>query len=495
MQATSVLVSDGTTTYAQDLAAPLSQVLNDGTANYVYGQERLRTLGGPWYVGDALGSVRQTLDDAGGVLGSVQYDPWGVPTAGTPQPFGFTGELHSAGQVYLRARWYAPGNGTFTSRDPFAGWATRPYSLHAYQYAYSDPVRWTDPSGRCVPYIEAGCVPFWEADTYTGWKDFRAYSADVVQGMGLPGAMAVDLVTGVTPLEDTHGSQQIMQTAGVGTYLGGVASVLVPTSAAWASWRGGGTMILPYATARSLNSAFVVRVASGAVVGSGLEYATQVSGNRANGLSGRAAWIDAVDGRRVAWWALPGAAASWGITMRPYAALLYGGTNVTGYTAYSLFGGFDWGEFRVALATGLFGGGFAPWMAPTRWGAGAHGGLLNFTQYGLQQSLDCRDLEWLNAILAIGTGFTVGFAGGAHEPLYAFVNPVRPFRHNQSIAAENMRRAAEALQRYQTNLNYRLTIASFIRGTMGAGTTNTDLSPAAAWWNNLFLQDAPMYQP
>ncbi len=150
-----VLVSDGTTTYAQDLAAPLSQVLTDGTANYLYGHDRLRALGGPWYVGDALGSVRQTLDDAGGVVGSVQYDPWGVPTAGTPQPFGFTGELHSAGQVYLRARWYAPGQGRFVSEDPFAGFPEIPYSLHAYQYGYSNPVRWTDPTGEnplaCVP--------------------------------------------------------------------------------------------------------------------------------------------------------------------------------------------------------------------------------------------------------------------------------------------------------------------------------------------------------
>jgi RHS repeat-associated protein len=125
-------------------------VLSDGTDTYVYGHERLRVLGGPWYVGDALGSVRQTLDDAGAVLATTNYDPWGTPQGTLSAPFGFTGELHSAGQVYLRARWYAPGNGTFTSRDPFAGFAEMPYSLHAYQYAYSDPVRWTDPSGRCV---------------------------------------------------------------------------------------------------------------------------------------------------------------------------------------------------------------------------------------------------------------------------------------------------------------------------------------------------------
>jgi RHS repeat-associated protein len=103
------------------------------------------------YIGDALGSVRQTLDDAGGVLGSVQYDPWGVPTAGTPQPFGFTGELHSAGQVYLRARWYAPGQGRFVSEDPFRGWEQHPATLHPYLYVGNTPLTVTDPSGQCYP--------------------------------------------------------------------------------------------------------------------------------------------------------------------------------------------------------------------------------------------------------------------------------------------------------------------------------------------------------
>ncbi len=172
-----VLVSDGTTTYAQDLAAPLSQVLNDGTANYVYGHDRLRALGGPWYVGDALGSVRQTLDDAGAVVGSVQYDPWGVPTAGTPQPFGFTGELHSVGQVYLRARWYDPTSGTFLTFR----WRTSesndriPGSHHPYVYALNDPITNIDPTGKCVPYVEEDCLPVWELDQGLNWRDGQQY--------------------------------------------------------------------------------------------------------------------------------------------------------------------------------------------------------------------------------------------------------------------------------------------------------------------------------
>jgi RHS repeat-associated protein len=67
-------------------------------------------------------------------------------------PFGFTGELQDAtmGLVNLRARWYRPAQGQFVSRDPFSGDIEQPYSLHAYQYGYSDPVLRTDPSGKAV---------------------------------------------------------------------------------------------------------------------------------------------------------------------------------------------------------------------------------------------------------------------------------------------------------------------------------------------------------
>jgi len=65
---------------------------------------------------------------------------WGKrsnPAAPLVSPFGFTGELHgdsaTGGLVYLRARWYNPGDGTFLTRDPFPGFATLPYSQHPYQ--------------------------------------------------------------------------------------------------------------------------------------------------------------------------------------------------------------------------------------------------------------------------------------------------------------------------------------------------------------------------
>jgi len=154
-----------------------------------------------WSGGDALGSVRQTLDDAGGVLAATGYDPWGTPQQPLPTPFGFTGELHPQDHVYLRARWYMPGQGTFPSRDPFAGFAEMPYSLHAYQYAYSDPVRWTDPSGEnplacLVPAVADGPLPAGEVVSVVCLVGYGVYAGAVA----LAGAVAID--TAATTLSD-----------------------------------------------------------------------------------------------------------------------------------------------------------------------------------------------------------------------------------------------------------------------------------------------------
>jgi len=134
----------GTTTlYTQDLASPLTQILQSkvGAAtatDYVYGLSRLASLNGStttWYAADALGSVRRTFNTAATPLGIVTYDPWGTPESGSVPTFGFTGELQDAttGLVNLRARWYSSAHGTFTTVDPYADDLETPYSLHPYQ--------------------------------------------------------------------------------------------------------------------------------------------------------------------------------------------------------------------------------------------------------------------------------------------------------------------------------------------------------------------------
>jgi RHS repeat-associated protein len=49
---------------------------------------------------------------------------------------------------YLRARWYNPNNGRFTSVDPHYGNPQSPISLHGYLYGNASPVSFYDPSGR-----------------------------------------------------------------------------------------------------------------------------------------------------------------------------------------------------------------------------------------------------------------------------------------------------------------------------------------------------------
>jgi RHS repeat-associated protein len=122
--------------------------------SYLYGADRLAAVSGSvrtWYLGDALGSVRMTLNDLGLPLTTVNYDPWGTPEAGAqPTTFGFTGELQdvAAGLVNLRARWYGTTQGRFLTHDTFAGDPASPQSLHLYAYTHDNPVNFTDPTGR-----------------------------------------------------------------------------------------------------------------------------------------------------------------------------------------------------------------------------------------------------------------------------------------------------------------------------------------------------------
>jgi RHS repeat-associated protein len=104
-----------------------------------------------WYLPDRLGSVRGTMDNAGSLSNTYNYDPFGTPEGGSaPQDYGFAGEPQNSflKQVYLRARWYNTQNGRFDTRDPIMGGASQPMSLHPYMYGYADPVNWVDRNGE-----------------------------------------------------------------------------------------------------------------------------------------------------------------------------------------------------------------------------------------------------------------------------------------------------------------------------------------------------------
>jgi len=162
------------TTYVLDLNAGLTQVLSDGSNTYLYGASRIaekQTGGWRYYAGDALGSVRQLVDNTGAVTLAKSYRPFGDPftSAGTGATmYAFTGEQRDAsGLVFLRARYNSAAQGRFLTRDTWYGNANKPMSLNRWAYAYENPVNYTDPTGRFPEFCQAmstkalyeGCVP------------------------------------------------------------------------------------------------------------------------------------------------------------------------------------------------------------------------------------------------------------------------------------------------------------------------------------------------
>ena len=159
-----------TTRYAPDLNNDLAQVLSDGSNTYLYGPStgsggriaQQNIVGRQYYLGDALGSVRQLTNAVGSVTLARSYEPFGklLSSAGNPlAKYSFTGEWQDpTGLIFLRARYYDPATGRFISKDPVRGIATLPQTLNPYTYAVNNPIRYTDPSGEIIPLLVAGGV-------------------------------------------------------------------------------------------------------------------------------------------------------------------------------------------------------------------------------------------------------------------------------------------------------------------------------------------------
>ncbi len=152
-----------TTHYTLDLNAGLTQVLTDGTNTYLYGLSRLgqmTTTITEYFLGDALGSVRQLTDLSGDITLSKSYTPFGevIASTGTGESvYGYTGEVTGpSGLVYLRARYYSASTGHFITKDIWQGNFDRSLSLNKWLYALGNPINLIDPSGlqsENTPYV------------------------------------------------------------------------------------------------------------------------------------------------------------------------------------------------------------------------------------------------------------------------------------------------------------------------------------------------------
>ena len=136
-----------------DLNTGLTQALFDGTNTYVYGLGRIAQTNATstdYFLGDALGSVRQLTNQTGAITYARAYDPYGVvtQTSGASQTtYGYTGEFTSNNMVYLRSCMYSPITGRFLTRDMWDGDENIPMSYNQWLYTYAQPISNVDPTG------------------------------------------------------------------------------------------------------------------------------------------------------------------------------------------------------------------------------------------------------------------------------------------------------------------------------------------------------------
>lgn len=147
-------VAGATSPLTWDLVGGFSQLLTDGTTNYIYGPgglavEQIKASGSVLYLHqDQIGSTRLITDGTGAISRSYSYDPFGNLTAltGTQNdtPLGYAGQYtdSESGFSYMRARYYEPLTGQFVTADPMVSMTRRPYA-----YATNDPLNRIDPTG------------------------------------------------------------------------------------------------------------------------------------------------------------------------------------------------------------------------------------------------------------------------------------------------------------------------------------------------------------
>ena len=124
-------------------------------AAYVHGIRLISQARGgvqSFYQVDGLGSTRALTDGLGAVTDRFVYDAFGriLAQSGVAiNDYLFAGQQRDPvlGLDYLRARYYDPSVGRFTSADPLRMSPTRSDDFQFYVYGDNDPANRTDPTG------------------------------------------------------------------------------------------------------------------------------------------------------------------------------------------------------------------------------------------------------------------------------------------------------------------------------------------------------------
>jgi RHS repeat-associated protein len=126
------------------------------------GATNLPTATAAYYHQDGLGSVLALSNAAGTATGTQRFDAFGAKLggSGTVPTYGYTGrEPDATGLMYYRARYYDPGLGRFTQRDPIGLTG----GINRYAYVGNDPVNFTDPEGLLARQVGDTAAHYYNA--------------------------------------------------------------------------------------------------------------------------------------------------------------------------------------------------------------------------------------------------------------------------------------------------------------------------------------------
>ena len=111
-------------------------------------QPLARKINGSWYyyIYNAHGDVAGLVNEAGTVVNTYEYTPWGEirnETETVDNPIKYAREYYDdeLDMIYLRARYYDPSIGRFITEDPARD------GLNWYVYCRNNPIKYVDPTG------------------------------------------------------------------------------------------------------------------------------------------------------------------------------------------------------------------------------------------------------------------------------------------------------------------------------------------------------------
>jgi len=158
-----------------------------------------------FYHFDHTGSTLALTDGSGAVTDSYAYTPYGRllgHTGSNPQPFTFNGQWGvrqegNSGCLYqMRARYYDASTARFISRDPVWPALGNAFQVNPYQFAWANPLQWSDITGLLELIIPDGHGGGWGAISGTHYDDYIAgISAEMAYANSVqPGSQEANLV-------------------------------------------------------------------------------------------------------------------------------------------------------------------------------------------------------------------------------------------------------------------------------------------------------------